>query len=145
MIDRINRIDRSVDQSINFPMADGCPSPPFQIPGSATVCMYMNTLISFFVSYRECACRPTTRGESTPPQGKERPALAYSRVHSKLKAQNSRTFNDPNMYFSSTEIIDKSHILDAVIQCDTEVYCTRLTAHHSVMTDCRHQLVCDPC
>ena len=60
-------------------------------------------------------------------------AAIYCRVHSKLRVQNSstfqRTFKDPNCFFQAPKLSTKSHTLDADIQnldCN-EVYCTVLT------------------
>jgi len=78
------------------------------------------------------------------------------RVHSILKAQNSmtdfsRTFNDLNLLFSSTKIIDKKPYPRCgaskfTLQYDTEVYCTGLI--NTVMIQagdrCHHRFVCKP-
>jgi len=53
----------------------------------------------------------------------------YHRVRSKLKVQNSSTFQRPKLHFSSTKIIDKKPYPSRGhskfrLQCDTEVYCT---------------------
>ena len=55
-----------------------------------------------------------------------------SRVHSKLKVQNSSTFQGPKLHLSSTKIIDKKPYprhghSQFRLQCDTEVYRTVLT------------------
>jgi len=55
-----------------------------------------------------------------------------NRVHSILKALNSRTFKDLNLQFSSTIIIYKKlyprrGAANFRLQCDAEVYCTVLT------------------
>ena len=52
-----------------------------------------------------------------------------SRVRSKLKVQNSRTFKDPNCIFQAPKLSTKSHILDADIQnldCNVTLKCTVL-------------------
>ena len=53
-------------------------------------------------------------------------------VRSKLKVQDSRTFQGPKLHFSSTKIIDKKQHprrghSKFRLQCDTEVHCTVLT------------------
>ena len=58
--------------------------------------------------------------------------VIMTRVRSKLKVQNSRTFQGPKLHFSSTKIIDKKPYLRCGYsklrpQCDTDVYCTVLT------------------
>jgi len=55
--------------------------------------------------------------------------LSYNRVRSKVKVQNSSTFQGPKLHFSSTKIINKKPYprrghSKFRQQCDTEVYCT---------------------
>jgi len=62
-------------------------------------------------------------------------AAIYCRVHSKLKVQNSstfqRTFKDPNCFFQAPKLSTKPYPRRGHskfrLQCDTEVYCTVLT------------------
>ena len=68
--------------------------------------------------------------------------VIMTRVRSKLKVQNSRTFQGPKLHFSSTKIIDKKPYLRCGYsklrpQCDTEVYCTVLT--NTVMIKAKFQ------
>jgi len=67
---------------------------------------------------------------------------AALRVRSKLKGQNSSTFQGPKLHISSTKIIDKKPYprrghSKFRLQCDTEVYCTVLT--NTVMIKAKFQ------
>ena len=72
----------------------------------------------------------------------------YHRVRSKLKVQNSSTFQRPKLHFSSTKIIDKKPYPSRGhskfrLQCDTEVYCTVLT--NTVMIKASNRLPSSIC
>jgi len=61
-----------------------------------------------------------------------------NRVHSKLKEQNSSTFQGPNFIFQAPKLSTKSHILDADIQnldCNVTLKCTVLYCTHQYRND----------
>jgi len=64
------------------------------------------------------------------PTTHQRSVYHQRKVHSILKAENSRTFKDLNSQFPSTKIIHKSHyILDEELQnldCNVSLRCTIL-------------------
>ena len=69
-----------------------------------------------------------------------------SRVHSKLKVQNSNTFQglfkDPNCIFQAPKLPTKSHILDAGIQnldCNVTLKCTVLVLTNTVLIKAKFQ------